>query len=715
MASDAAVGPVTAVWPGRPYPLGATWDGHGVNFALYSAHADAVQLCLFNAKGRREVQRIPLTERSHDVWHAYLPEARPGTVYGYRVSGPYQPERGHRFNPNKLLIDPYARELTGALRWSDALYGYTIGHRREDLSFDRRESASGMPKCRVIDGAFDWGDEPRVRVPWEDTVIYEMHVGGYTRLHPLVPPALRGSFAGLTTPAVIEHLRRLGVTTLEFLPVHAFIDDRHLVEKGLRNYWGYNTLAFFAPEPRYCATGAAQEFKTLVCTLHHAGFEVLLDVVYNHTAEGNERGPTLSLRGIDNASYYRLEPEQPRYYRDYSGCGNTLNTPHPRVLQLVMDSLRYWVEEMHVDGFRFDLAAAVGREYDHVDWWGSFFDAVSQDPVLSRVKLIAEPWDLGLGGYQTGQFPAGWSEWNDRYRDTARAWWKGDAGRIGDFALRLTGSRDLFGHHDRLPSASINFVTAHDGFTLRDLVSYNDKHNEANGEDNRDGHSDNLAWNCGVEGASDDPEVRALRARQQRNFIATLLLSQGVPMLLAGDECGRSQQGNNNAYCQDNELSWQNWEVDSEGATLLEFTRRLIALRRAHATLRRRAPFRAEAMPGCLHREIWWMTPTGEEMDSAHWEDVNARCLGVYLCGAALGERDARGVPRDDASFLLLVNAHHEAVPFRLPGGAARRWLPLVDTVFDDGRPALLALTGDEQYPLEGRALVLLRDAGGGA
>src|SRR5690242_7437705 len=545
--------PITAVWPGRPYPRGATWDGEGVNFALFSANATRVELCLFDPKGRREMQRIDLIEQTDQVWHCYLPEARPGLLYGYRVHGPYKPDEGHRFNPNKLLLDPYARSLEGPLRWSDALFGYTIGHRREDLSLDRRDSASGMPRCKVIDPAFTWGEDRRPKVPWHDTVIYELHVRGFTMQHPEVPPALRGTYAGLCSGPVIEHFKRLGVTSIELMPVHAFVDERAFVQKGLRNYWGYNTIGFFAPEARYSASGKPAEFKTMVKSLHSAGLEVILDVVYNHTAEGNQLGPTLSFRGIDNASYYRLVGENRRYYMDFTGCGNTLNMQDPNVLQLIMDSLRYWVTEMHVDGFRFDLASALARELHEVDRLGSFFDTIGQDPVLSQVKLIAEPWDVGSGGYQVGNFPPGWNEWNDQYRDTLRAYWKGDGGLIGDFARRFTGSSDLYEASGRKPHASINFVTAHDGFTLQDLVSYNDKHNGANGEDNRDGSNDNRAWNCGVDGPTQDPTIQRLRIQQKRNLIATLLLSQGVPMLLAGDEIGRSQRGNNNAYCQDNE------------------------------------------------------------------------------------------------------------------------------------------------------------------
>ncbi|HET7863787.1 MAG TPA: glycogen debranching protein GlgX, partial [Burkholderiaceae bacterium] len=572
--------PITAIWPGQPYPRGATWDGQGVNFALFSEHAERVELALFDEQGRRERQRIELRERTDHVWHCYLPEARPGLAYGYYVHGPYKPEEGHRFNPYKLLLDPYARDHVGPLRWNDALYGYTVGHKKGDLSFDRRESAPYLPKCRVLEPAFTWGEDPRPRVPWHDMVIYELHVRGFSMRHPGVPEPLRGSYAALASAPALEHLRRLGITTVELMPVHSFINDRHLAEKGLQNYWGYNTLGFFAPEMRYAQSAKVKEFKTMVKTLHSAGIEVILDVVYNHSCEGNEWGPTLSLRGIDNAAYYRLADSR-RHYADFTGCGNTINLEHPRALQMVMDSLRYWVEEMHVDGFRFDLAPALARERGQVDRsWGSLggglFDVIRQDPMLNRVKLIAEPWDLGQDGYQVGNFPPGWAEWNDRYRDGMRAYWKGDGGVLGEFARRLTGSSDLYGRAGKRPHASINFVTAHDGFTLADLVSYNEKHNEANGEDNRDGHDHNLSWNCGAEGPTDDPEVLALRERQKRNLLMTLLLSQGVPMLRGGDELSQSKQGNNNSYCQDNALTWLHWNLTPREQAFLDFTRSMI-------------------------------------------------------------------------------------------------------------------------------------------
>ncbi len=709
-AGSAPAQRIGAVWPGHPYPRGATWDGEGVNFSLFCANADRVELCLFDPAGRHEVQRIELRERTDEVWHCYLPEARPGLLYGYRVHGPYRPERGQRFNPNKLLIEPYAKRLEGALLWSDAHFGYRVGHPKADLSFDKRDSAAGTPKCRVVDPAFTWGDDRPPRVPWHDTVIYEAHVRGLTRRHPQVPPQLRGTYAGLATAPMIEHFQRLGITALELMPVHAFVDDRTLLEKGLRNYWGYNTIGFFAPERRYSATGQTSEFKTMVKTLHSAGIEVILDVVYNHTAEGNELGPTLSLRGIDNAAYYRLSPESPRYYMDFTGTGNTLNLQHPRVLQLIMDSLRYWVQEMHVDGFRFDLASALARELYDVDRLGSFFDTIGQDPVLSQVKLIAEPWDIGSGGYQVGNFPPGWNEWNDKYRDSVRAYWKGDEGQIGEFARRCTGSADLYEASGRKPHASINFVTAHDGFTLADLVSYNDKHNEANGEDNRDGTSHNRSWNCGAEGPTDDAAVLALRSRQKRNLMATLLLSQGVPMVLGGDELGRTQGGNNNAYCQDNELSWIDWELDAAGEAFLEFTRRLIALRRRHPVFSRRRFLQGDSATGDGLREIIWLSPDGREMTGTDWGVAFARCLGLYLAGAAIERRDPRGRLVTDNNFVLLCNAHHEPIPFQLAAPlAAKVWWTVLDTAaaapFRQER-----LEPGSRYPLQGRSLALLRE-----
>ena len=700
---------ITAVWPGQPYPRGAHWDGQGVNFALFSEHAESVELCIFDRDAAVERQRIPVREHTNQIWHCYLPEARPGMLYGYRVHGPYDPANGHRFNRNKLLVDPYARCIFGELRWDDSLFGYAIGHPDGDLSFDTRDSAPFVPRSKVIDTAFSWGDDTAPNIPRQDMVVYELHVRGFTMRHPDVPPALRGTYAGLATAPVIDYLKRLGVTTIELLPVHAFIDDRRLVEAGMRNYWGYNSLGYFAPEARFSASGKVAEFKTMVRTLHSAGIEVILDVVYNHTAEGNESGPTLLFRGVDNASYYRLVPEDLRRYEDFTGCGNTLNMMHPRVVQMLMDSLRYWVTEMHVDGFRFDLASAQARELHAVDRLGSFFDTLAQDPVLSRVKLIAEPWDLGDGGYQVGNFPVGWAEWNDKYRDTMRAFWKGDGGRIGDFAMRLTGSSDLYNRSGRQPHASVNFVTAHDGFTLADLVSYNDKHNEANGEDNRDGNDHNLSWNCGVEGPSDDPAIRALRLRQMRNFIATLMLSQGVPMLTAGDEIARTQRGNNNAYCQDNETSWLDWLLDDERRELLAFTQRMIALRRAHPVFRRRDFFQGRPLYGSDVKDIHWFKPSGAEMEQSDWERDHARALGVFIVGTALQERDAQGRTVVDDDFLVLFNASDTAQRFRVPrDGGEFHWHVLLDTARDAGLREQGTLRVGGAYALASRALAVL-------
>ena len=701
--------PITAVWPGKPAPRGAHWDGAGVNFALFSGHAERVELCIFDAGGRRELQRIALIERTDQIWHCYLPEARPGMLYGYRVHGPYRPDDGHRFNPHKLMLDPYARQIVGALRWSDALFGYTVGHRRGDLSLDRRDSAGAMPKSRIVDPAFTWGDDTPPAVPWEAMVVYEMHVRGFTMQHPDVPPPLRGTYAGLATPAIIDYLKRLGVTSLELLPVHAFVDDRHLTEKGLRNYWGYNSIGFFAPDARYSASGSISEFKTMVKTLHSAGIEVILDVVYNHTAEGNELGPMLCFKGVDNHAYYRLQKDRKRYYTDYTGCGNTLDTRHPAVLQMIMDSLRYWVTEMHVDGFRFDLASTLAREAHEVDPFGSFFDIVHQDPVLRGVKLIAEPWDLGEGGYQVGNFPPGWAEWNDKYRDTMRRYWRGDGGLIGEFARRLTGSSDLYGRNGRLPRASVNFITAHDGFTLRDLVSYDHKHNEANLEDNRDGHDNNLSWNCGAEGPTDDPAILALREQQSRNLMATLLLSQGVPMLVAGDELARTQQGNNNAYCQDTPLSWLDWTPDDARTRMLAFARRMIAIRREHPVFRRRHFFAGKPAPDSAGKDIAWLKPDGTEMTQQEWDHDFARCLGVYLGGDALEEVDARGRRVVDDTFVVLFNAHHDRIPFQLPAAGAAGWLVLVDTTFEGGLVPDGTYQPQGTYELAGRSFVLLQ------
>jgi isoamylase len=697
------------VWPGRPYPLGSTWDGEGVNFALYSEHAEKVELCLFDSSGRRETSRIPLPEQTDMVWHGYLPEIRPGQLYGYRVFGPYAPERGHRFNPHKLLLDPYGKQIQGSIRWTDSQFGYKVGNKHEDLSFDRRDDAAVMPKNRVIDSAFTWGDDKPPRIPWHDTIIYELHVKGFTMCHPDVPERLRGTYAGLASAPVIEYLTRLGVTSIELMPVHAFIDDRQLVERGLRNYWGYNSIGFLALEPRYLAESSIREFKTMVKILHSAGLEVILDVVYNHTAEGNHLGPTLSLKGIDNSTYYRLMPDNPRYYRDYTGTGNTLNVRHPRVLQLIMDSLRYWVLDMHVDGFRFDLAATLARELHEVDRLGAFLDIIHQDPVLSQVKLIAEPWDLGEGGYQVGNFPVGWAEWNDRYRDTVRSYWKGDAGMVGDLAYRLTGSSDLYAHSGRRPYASVNFVTAHDGFTLQDLVSYNEKHNEANGENNRDGNNDNRSWNCGAEGSTDDPNILALRAQQKRNIIATLLLSQGVPMIYAGDAIGHTQHGNNNAYCQDNEISWIRWSLQQQDRDLLSFVQRMINLRKRHPIFRRRHFFQGRPIKGANVKDVLWLNPSGNEMSEEQWRDASTRCLGMFLAGQGLDETDERGRKLGDENFLVLLNSHYEDVAFTLPTfHLGTRWVAWMDTSQENGLCNAETRDAGTAYPLQARSMAVL-------
>jgi isoamylase len=636
---------------GSPAQLGATWDGSGTNFAVFSAHATKVELCLFDRRGRRETARIPLPEYTDEIWHGYLPQIRPGQLYGYRVHGPYDPANGHRFNPNKLLLDPYALELRGPLRWHDATFGYRIGHAREDLSFDRRDSAFVMPKCMVVDPAVTWGPDLRPRTPWAETIIYEAHVKGMTALNSGLPDALRGSFAGLADPRVIDHLVQLGVTAVELLPTQAFFDDRHLIEKGLINYWGYNTIGFFAPAMRYLSAGSdLHEFKLMVRRLHEAGIEVILDVVYNHTAEGNQMGPTLSFRGIDNASYYILA-DDPRYYFDTTGCGNALDLTHPRVLQMVMDSLRYWVEACHVDGFRFDLASTLGRDRETFNPSATFLDAVRQDPVLSRVKLIAEPWDTGANGYQLGNFPPGWAEWNDHYRDTVRSYWKGDQTMLPALAAGLTGSADRFDKRGRRPWSSVNFVTAHDGFTLMDTVSYNDKHNDANLEGNRDGHSDNRSWNCGVEGETDDPEVLDLRDKMRRAIVTTLMVSQGTPMILMGDEIGRTQGGNNNSYCQDAAMNWLDLaDVSPRNRAFHDFLRGLITLRRTRPLL---------SLPQFLHHEtlavdVAWLRPDGAVMEDGDWHDPDARVLGMWLQNSTEG-------------LLVLVNSHFEDVDFALP------------------------------------------------
>jgi glycogen operon protein len=701
--------PSTRVWPGQPYPLGATWDGKGVNFALFSAHADKVELCLFERSGMHEEARIVMPEYTDEVWHCYLPEVRPDQLYGYRVHGPYDPPAGHRFNPNKLLLDPYARAISGPLRWSDALFGYRVGGPREDLAIDRRDSARYMPKCRVVESAFTWNHDHAPRTSWEETIILEMHVRGFTMNHPAVNPRERGTFAALASPAVIDYLVELGVTAVELLPIHATVSDRHLADAGLTNYWGYNSIGFFAPDPRFLPEGAIGEFKSAVKRLHDAGIEVLLDVVYNHTGEGNHLGPTLSFRGIDNLSYYRLENDR-RYYLDFTGTGNTLNLDHPRVQQLVMDSLRYWALEMHVDGFRFDLCAALGRENGDYSQGSAFFDAIRQDPAMSQLKLISEPWDIGPYGYQLGNFPPGWAEWNGQYRDSVRRFWKGDNGLVAEIASRLAGSSDIFGYRGRRPWASVNFITAHDGFTLQDLVSYEHKHNEANGEDNRDGHEPNFSWNFGAEGPTDDPGILALRDQQKRNLMATLLLSLGVPMLLAGDEFGHSQQGNNNAYCQDSEITWLDWErIRPEDEALRAFVRYLIFLRRGHRVFSRPRYFRGEIMSEAGLKDITWVTPAGLEATGEDWGNPVALSLGYVLNGAA-GEFYTRGGQRDiDESFLVMMNAYSGDLDFRFPHlPTPLLWEALVDTAEPTGlaKDGRQWLPGDA-YPLRGHSFAL--------
>ncbi len=701
--------------PGRPYPLGATWDGTGVNFALFSEHATAVDLCLFDSTDpSREERRIAVIERTDQIWHVYLPEARPGLLYGYRVHGHYAPAEGHRFNPAKVLLDPYAKAIAGKVKWSDALFGYRPGESDDGAGPDSRDSAPFMPKCVVVESAFSWGDDRLLRTPWHQTVIYEVHVKGFTARHPQIPPELRGTYAGLASPPALDHLRRLGVTAVELLPVHHSVTERHLEERRLSNYWGYNSIGFLAPDARFASTGVrggqVAEFKTMVKRLHEAGIEVILDVVYNHTAEGSHRGPTLCFRGIDNRAYYRLEASDRRYYRDYTGCGNTLDLTHPRSLQLLMDSLRYWVLDMHVDGFRFDLASALARELHDVDRLSSFFDVIHQDPVISQVKLIAEPWDLGEGGYQVGNFPPGWAEWNGRYRDTIRRYWKGDWGQVGELGYRLTGSSDLYEQGGRRPSASINFVTAHDGFTLADLVTYTRKRNEANGEDNHDGSDENFSSNFGIEGPTDDRAVLLRRERQQRNFLATLLLSQGVPMLSGGDEIGRSQRGNNNAYCQDGELAWFAWPPTGTGARLLDFTRRLIRLRLDHPVFRRRRFFQGRRIHGSAVKDLSWLRPDGTEMTDDEWSNWHSRCLGLQLAGDAIEEVDDEGLPVKDDTFLILLNADDLPLPFVLPNHQPRmEWELLLDTRDWEPVPTGRLFKGGEPYPLEAQTLAVLR------
>lgn len=699
------------VWPGKSYPLGATWDGKGVNFALFSENAEKVELCLFNNKGTRELHRVRLPEYTNQIWHCYLPDVRANQLYGYRVYGPYAPERGHRFNHHKLLLDPYAKALHGSFKWTDAHFGYKVGDPKEDLSFDKRNNASAMPKCRVVDTAFTWGQDRPPRKHWHETIIYEMHASGFTINNESIPARYRGTFAGLSDPKIISYLRETGISAVELLPIHAFIDERRLIESQLQNYWGYNTLAFFAPHCAYLESDELDEFKTFVHLLHDAGIELLLDVVYNHTAEGNHMGPTLSLRGIDNATYYKLLPEDPRYYMDFTGCGNALNLRRSPVLQMVMDSLRYWVQEMHVDGFRFDLATTLARGVSDFNNHGAFLEAASQDPVLSQVKLIAEPWDVGDNGYQLGAFPPGWAEWNDQYRDVVRRFWKGDEGMVSDLASRITASSDIFNNRGRRAWSSINFVTAHDGFTLHDLVSYEKKHNEANQEDNRDGTNANYSANYGHEGETDDPDIQALRLRQKKNFLATLLLSEGTPMITAGDEFGRTQGGNNNAYCQNNEISWVNWsQIEDEDINLREFTRRLIKLRGDHIVFHRYRFFRGEPLAGTSIKDITWLRPDGREKTPEDWENPHSRSLSYLLSGEA-GEYHltARGEPEPDDTFLVILNAGPEDIQYTLTAlEDGLKWRILFDTYWHDSFKYSDFHEDESEITVKGRSFVLM-------
>jgi len=700
------------VYPGSPFPLGATWDGEGVNFALFSENATAVDLCLFDSKTNKE-RRIRVKEVDNHIWHAYIPKLKPGQLYGYRVYGPYEPQNGHRFNPNKLLIDPYAKALSGKVEWSNAIFGYEVGNPEEDLSFSEEDSAPYIPKSIVIDPSFNWEDDKAPKVPYHKTIVYEAHVKGFTKLHPDIPEQIRGTYSAIAHPATIQYLKDLGITAIELMPVHQFVNDGFLREKGLVNYWGYNTIGFFAPDIRYSSNGnfggQVNEFKTMVKELHKAGIEVILDVVYNHTAEGNHLGPTLSFRGIDNNSYYRLG-EDKRFYFDYTGTGNTLNAMMPAVLRLIMDSLRYWILEMHVDGFRFDLASTLARELHEVDRLGSFFDIIHQDPVISQVKLIAEPWDIGEGGYQVGNFPPGWAEWNGKYRDCMRDYWRGAESMLSEFALRFTGSPDLYKEDYRRPTASINFITAHDGFTLTDLVSYNEKHNEANGENNNDGESHNRSWNCGEEGQTENENIIALRNKQKRNFLTTLFLSQGVPMLVAGDELGKTQHGNNNAYCQDNEISWIDWQ--NADKDLLRFTQKLIHFQHAHAVFCRRGWFKGQPIQRSGMEDIAWFLPNGNSMSEENWKEDFAKSLGVFLNGKALKAEGPRGEHLTDNNFYIIFNAYEGELPYVLPPEEfGNSWTKVIDTnenFFEEENGQ--TFSPGETVTVQGRSVLVLKE-----
>ena len=706
------------IWQGHSYPLGAIYDGNGTNFALFSEHATRVELCLFDSDDpAREIARVPFREHTDNVWHAYLPDIKPGQLYGYRVDGPYDPEKGHRFNPRKLLLDPYAKAITGGFPGDQQIFGYTMGGEREDLEMDNTEGTDGVPRCVVVDDAFDWNGDTLIQRPFPEAIIYEVHVKGFSKLWAALPEEIRGTYAGIGSPQAIEYFKRLGVNTIELLPIHHFVDDSFLTAKGLTNYWGYSSIGYFAPEARYSSSGTkgqqVAEFKQMVKNLHAADLEVILDVVYNHTAEGNHMGPTLCFKGIDNASYYRLVSDNPRFYMDYTGTGNTLNMRNPRVLQLVMDSLRYFVTECHVDGFRFDLASALARELHAVDKLSGFFDIIHQDPILQRVKLIAEPWDVGDGGYQVGNFPVGWAEWNGKYRDCLRSYWKGDDSRVGELACRLAGSSDLYQSDGRRPYASINFVVAHDGFTLNDLVSYNDKHNEANGEGNRDGDNNNHSWNHGAEGPTDDPQINALRRRQLRNFMATLLLSQGVPMICGGDEYGRTQMGNNNAYCQDNEISWFSWERSEQQQQLTRFVSELTRLRAEHPIFRRPKFFQGRPLRGTSVKDILWLNPGGKEMTDEEWGVHFVKTIGLLLNGEMTDVRDWQGQPIRDDTFLLLLNASPKPIHFTMPADPAITWQTVLDTREETGFPKRRrTLKPGQRYNMAERSLALLRRVG---
>jgi isoamylase len=675
-------------YPGDPYPLGAMWDGNGINFALFAENATGVELCLFNTVNEEKANHtIKLSERTHHVWHVYIPDLKPGQLYGYRVHGPYDPSQGHRFNPNKLLIDPYARAIAGSIEWDDSLFGYEIGNANEDLLMSNTDSGPFIPKCVAMSNQFDWDNDAPPKIPYHKSIIYEIHVKGFTKNHLQIPEKIRGTYAAIAHNVTISYLKALGVTAIELMPVHFFVADRHLKARGLTNYWGYNTIGFFAPEEHYASSGLLGEqvieFKTMVKELHKAGIEVILDVVYNHTAEGNHLGPTLSFKGVDNASYYRLVDEDKRYYNDYTGTGNTMNANLPNVLRLMMDSLRYWIIDMHVDGFRFDLASALARELHEVDRLSAFFDIIHQDPIISQVKLIAEPWDIGEGGYMVGKFPPGWAEWNGKYRDCIRDYWRGADSMLGEFAERFTGSSDLYKGDYRTPTASINFITAHDGFTLHDLVSYNEKHNDANGEDNNDGESHNRSWNCGEEGPTEDVEINNLRKQQKRNLLTTLFLSQGVPMLLSGDELGKTQRGNNNAYCQDNEISWIDWINADE--FLLKFTRKLIHLRKEHPIFYRRGWFQGRPIKGKGLEDIAWFLPEGDEMNEEHWGTHFAKSLAIFLNGRGIHFPGPKGEKIIDDNFYIIFNAHHESLDYKLPEGRyAKEWNKILDTSIDN-------------------------------